>query len=240
MKRAHSGMTLVETLVAVGILTLVTGIITTFLTAQWRLADQTEARNEMQVNLRSALEMVSADLNSAGSQGVQATCDTGDVTPSLKIDNTRPSYKATRRHTLVVRYCDPYDASGAPSRDRFIEVFYELRKDEENNNVWALYRRERKGADSKARFDSAVPGIRAFEVHLTCTPGTTICDATNPLFDPRDVLSATIKLTGQSVHKTRGVSSPFMFDGSRIPNQEEAGYYYEYAEQTVSPPNLGP
>ena len=49
MMKRTSGMTLVETLVALGILTLVTGIITTFLTAQWRLADQTEARNEMQV-----------------------------------------------------------------------------------------------------------------------------------------------------------------------------------------------
>ena len=219
MKRT-SGMTLVETLVALGILTLVTGIITTFLTAQWRLADQTEARNEMQVNLRSALEMISADLNSAGSQGVQASCNSESVKPALEVSGN------TRKHKLTVRYCDPYKASPTPQI-----ISYELRRDNNNNNIWTLYRKV-----DDANFQPAVPGVRAFELDFTCTPSAPICDATNP----SDVLSATVKLTGQSVHKTRGVSSPFMFGGSRITNQEEAGYYYEYAEQTVSPPNLRP
>ena len=233
MKRSLSGMTLVETLVALGILTLVTGIITTFLTAQWRLADQTEARNEMQVNLRSALELISADLNSAGSQGVQASCSSDSVKPAFKVDTSPPRlpyYNATRKHNLVVKYCDPYKNSPTPQT-----IAYELRRDSNNNNVWTLYRKV-DGAD----YQPAVPGIRAFEIDLTCTPGTTICDATDPNFDPGAVLSVTVKLTGQSVHKTRGVSSPFMFGGSRITNQEEAGYYYEYAEQTISPPNLRP
>ncbi len=239
MKRT-SGMTLVETLVALGILTLVTGIITTFLTAQWRLADQTEARNEMQVNLRSALEMISADLNIAGSQGVEAACNVGDVTPALWVNTSRPYYNVKRRHTLFIRYCDTYARPETTPEDRSVEVAYELRKDTENDNVWALYRRERKGADSGARYDSAVPGVRAFELSFTCTPDAPTCNATDSLFDPSDVLSVTVKLTAQSVHKTRGVSSPFMFDGNRVTNQEEAGYYYEYAEQTVSPPNLRP
>ena len=220
MKRAHSGMTLVETLVAIGILTLVTGIITTFLTAQWRLADQTEARNEMQVNLRSALEMISTDLNSAGSQGVQASCNSDSVKPALEVGGN------PRKHKLTVRYCDPYKNSPTPQT-----ISYELRRDDNNSNVWTLYRKV-----DDANFQPAVPGIRAFELDFACTPSVPTCGATNP----GGVLSATVKLTGQSVHKTRGVSSPFMFDGSRFTNQEEAGHYYEYAEQTVSPPNLGP
>ena len=231
--RRTSGMTLVETLVALGILTLVTGIITTFLTAQWRLADQTEARNEMQVNLRSALELISTDLKSAGSRGVQASCTSESVKPALGVDTSPPRlpyYNATRRHTLVIKYCDPYKNPPTPQR-----VAYELRRDSDNNRVWTLYRKV-----DGAGYQPAVPGIRAFELQLTCTPGTTICDVRDPNFVPGDVLSVTVKLTAQSVHKTRGVSSPFMFDGNRVTNQEEAGYYYEYAEQTVSPPNLRP
>ena len=236
MVTRRSGFTVVEMLITLGILGIVIGIITTFLFSQWRLADQVEARNEMQVNLRAAMELVSTELYSAGSEGIAFECAIDWVNKPALV-STRP---ASRQHTLTVRYCDPY--TGNP-----VGIFYDLRADSSNGNIQTLYRAHDTNTndDTAATSQAAIPGIVALELEFQCDPtGATptsgapdyTCQPTSGSFNPEDVLSVTIKLAARSVRKTRGVESTYTFDGQALTS--ESGYYYEYAEQAVSPPNL--
>lgn len=218
---AQAGFSLVELLISMAILGVILGIVGNYLTAQWRLADQTEARNEMQVNLRSAMEMVSGDLYNAGSVGVAKPCT--PATPALEAVST-----SARSHTLTVRYCDTYKV--APK-----VVTYAVQADPDNANLKTLFRNG----------TPAIPGIIGLEVVLTCKPGTSsVTSLVNPTcktgFSPADVLSGTLKLAAQSPRKARQVSMVYTFAGTAVGGADQQdGYYYEYAEQSVRTPNLG-
>lgn len=219
--QSQAGFSLIELLISMAILSVILGIVGNYLTTQWRLADQTEARNEMQVNLRSAMEMIAGDLYNAGSVGVANPCT--PATPALA--TTAPT---ARGHTLAVRYCDTYKV--APK-----EVSYEIMADASNANLKTLFRNG----------TPAIPGIIGFELSLTCKPGTaSVTSSSDPTcktaFSPTDVISATIRLAAQSPRRAPQVSSTYTFAGTAVGGADQQdGFYYEYAEQSVRTPNLG-
>ena len=213
---AHSGFTVVELLITLGIFVVVLGIAGQVFVSQVRLAEQTEARNDMQVNLRAAMEMLTNDLYSAGSEGVSVSC----TLTAASLASTRPS---AQKHTVTSRYCDPYTGNSNT-------VAYELRPDANNGNLSTLYRRF-----NAAPIAPAIPGIVAMAFDFTCDVGA-VCNPTAVGFDPNTVTSVTVKLTAQSSFGARGATSTCTFDGT--PCTTKANYYYEYAEQTISPPNL--
>ena len=212
----QAGFTFIEMLVTLAILSIVLGIVSSFLISSMRLTEQTEARNEMQVNLRAAMEMVSTDLYSAGSEGVAFECAFNwVVTPAVA--STRP---AARDHSLTVRYCDPY--TGAANT-----VSYSVDPDPGNDNLLTLFRNN----------VAAIPGVLAFELEFTCAPTPCENNPTAAGFNPDLVRSVTVKLTAQSTRRAQGANSTCTFDGGSCTSKP--GFYYEYAEQAVSLPNLG-
>ena len=214
--QAQAGFTLVEMLLTIAILGIVMTIVSTFLNSTWTLADQTRASNEMQMNLRSAMEMISTDLFSAGSRGVQFTCDQASVIPALA--SARP---AARRHTLTVRYCDPYTVNTP------VVVTYNVQADAASGNLLTLYRNG----------TPAIPGIVGLELEFSCAPTPCTSDPTVSTFNPTLVRSVTIRMAAQSTRRARGVTSTYTFNGT--PLAAEPGFYYEYVRQDVSPRSLG-
>jgi prepilin-type N-terminal cleavage/methylation domain-containing protein len=219
--KAQQGLTVVELLIVAAILGIVLAIATNYLITSWTLANQTTARNEMQMNLRAAMEMISTDLYNAGSSGVQFDCAPATVTPALT--STRP---ADRNHTLTVRYCDPYTANTP------VVVTYALQQDPDNGNLMTLYRTRAPGNS-----EPAIPGIVGFELEFVCAPTPCTDNPTAVGFNTAQVRSVIIRLAAQSTRPARGVNSTYTFDNVTL--TAVPGYYYEYAQQAVSPRSLG-
>lgn len=229
--RRSTGLTVIELVISGVILVVILTIVGDFLISSLNLTDETEARNEMQVNIRSAMEMVHQDVFSAGSEGVLTPCAVNYN------DASEPGYekplevtdKTAQDFILTVRYCDPYENPAAANT-----ITYEINSDTANNNLPTLFRTVNGG-----NAVPAVPGIIGFELDFYCAPTAALCDPTDAAFDPETVLSVTIKLAAQSTWKTRRVNQTckFSLDGSTTCSSAP-GYYYEYAEQSVSPPNL--
>ena len=229
MRKANrqKGFTVIELILSAIILVIILTIVGDFLISSLRLTEQTEARNEMQVNLRSAMEMVYQDLFSSGANGVDGACEIDFAT----VSPFGADLSATRDHSFLVRYCDPYT-------DEQLVIEYEVNPDSSNGGLPTLFRKRSVGtaSDANAATLPAVPGIAAFELELFCDTPATVCDPSDAAFDAKQLVSIKIKMTAQSTWKSRGANNTCTFGGTTCPSQ--AGYHYEYAEQGVSPPNL--
>jgi type II secretory pathway pseudopilin PulG len=209
--RKPSGFTVVEFLVAAVVFVIVTGLAGTYLVAQLGYTQRIQARNEMQANLRSAMEMVTTDLFNAGSAGVGVPCTWSG--PSLALDLDRDyAHEITE-----LRYCSPYGTGP-------VTTSYRL---DDDGGVPSLYR----GAGP------AVPAIVAMEFEVVCADGA--CDPSNltdrVLFVRGRMLARTVRpMRGAS-------AAGLMFGGVAATSLQQApsGFMYEVSERRVVLPNLG-
>jgi type II secretory pathway pseudopilin PulG len=66
--RRQSGITIVELLVVMAVLGLILGVLAAFFSSQTRVTSRTQARNEVEVKLRTSAEIMLQDLQIAGSR----------------------------------------------------------------------------------------------------------------------------------------------------------------------------
>ncbi len=243
----QAGSTLVELIVSAAILGSILAIISAFLTSSLHLNELNLARSELRQNLSLAMELITAELNSAGSTGVSSdagagiegvlgTCNLSDVdAPDADATKDRSSFKldsaTPQLNAFTIRYCDPYTTPR-----RAMAVSYKLQQD---NNLWTLYRNERT-VGTAGTFEPIVAGIRWLELEFQCKPPNSVCNPapTSPLFDYHEILAITVKIAAQTTYKVKNApQSEYSFglgnDAKSIKGED--GYLYDYAEQVIRP-----
>lgn len=68
--RRRGGITILELLIVLAIMSVIMGVLTAFFRQQTQLSSQIQARNEVQTKLRSAAEIIMQDLQIAGSRAI--------------------------------------------------------------------------------------------------------------------------------------------------------------------------
>lgn len=231
--KAQAGFSVIELMVSVAILAVITSVVLVFLNSSMKLSDLNNARSEVTSSLNLAMELITTELYSAGSIGVdtdgsQSICAKSDLTPAFQADDLT----TTRNHKFTIRYCDPYSRAAKV-------VSYKLNKDTNNNNLSTLYRNERPVGQTGS-FQPSIAGIVGLELEFFCKPSTN-CDPTSIGFLEVNLLSIVVKVAAQSTFliksaKQETYSFGLVGDAEEVTAQK--GYLYDYSEQLVRPVNL--
>ena len=256
INKAQAGFTVVELMVSAAILAVVTSMIASFLTSSLRLNELNVARSELSSNLTLAMELLTTEIYSAGSIGVNAdgnevVCDSeyvNNTTDSAfsafsvsEPDDTTP----IPRYEFTIRYCDPYITVAGERMAQ--EVSYKIEADSSNNNLLTLMRSQNQLVDSVFTtngYTPMIPGIVGLELEFQCKFTGVDCNPlTNGTGDYSDILSVTIKIAAQTTFESKDAyqdTYTFGLEGDTdAPTLDaEEGHIYEYAEQTVRPVNL--
>jgi type II secretory pathway component PulJ len=81
--RSSAGITVVELLIVMAIMGVVMAVLAAFFTQQTRVTSQTQARNEVEIKVRTVTEVIAQDLQMAGSRAVysEGTVTYKDLAP---------------------------------------------------------------------------------------------------------------------------------------------------------------
>lgn len=251
-KRRTQGLTLIEVLVTSALFTVLLGLVSQFFVVQSRAASLQKAINEANEGTRTALSLVTWDLQNAGYR------TTLWGTNLAYISATNNSYT----DTVTTRFLD---------EDQDPDVVRKVRYDiaqGEGEIVSSLRRAAFNDSDENppAGLRAAVASMVAFNVRYEtrqdpfATPASGSCSSgTTPIVDEegatincrinwvwadtpqRLVRSIKVQLLGRSETRVSGYASPvqsYTFEGAgQYPTQ--SGFVYHFAEQTVLVPNLG-
>lgn len=250
MKRTQ-GLTLIEVLVTSALFTVLLGLVSQFFVVQSRAASLQKALNEANEGTRTALSLITWDLQNAGYR-----VTTSSTNPAIAMTNN--SYT----DTVTTRFLDEDQ-----NPDVIRKVRYDIAQGE-GEIVPSLRRAAFNDSDTNppAGLRAAVASMVAFNVRYETrqdpfeTPVSGSCSSGNtPILDEtgatincrinwvwsdtpqRLVRSIKVQLLGRSETRVSGYTSPvqnYTFDGgSQYPTQP--GFVYHFAEQTVLVPNLG-
>lgn len=252
MKRTQ-GLTLIEVLVTSALFTVLLGLVSQFFVVQSRAASLQKALNEANEGTRTALSLITWDLQNAGYR-----VTTSSTNPAIAMTNN--SYI----DTITTRFFDEDLSFNAIRKVRYDiaqgtgEVVPSLRRAAFNDSA----------VDPPAGLRASVASMVAFNVRFEtrqdpfitptaggCPAGTTVIPAgatgaaiTNCSVawiwantPQRLVRSIKVQLLGRSETRVSGYTSPvqsYTFEGGGQ-YATEPGFVYHFAEQTVLAPNLG-
>ena len=244
--KAQAGFTVIELAISAAVLGVIISMISAFLTSSLHVNELNVARGELNSNLSLAMELITSEIYSAGSIGVDAdgtenTCNLDDVNsaaePAFSVDSIPDT--TVPRHEFTIRYCDPYTRTAQ-------KVSYKVEADSDNNNLLTLKRNKSEltnGDFPAGSYTPMIPGIVGLELDLECKPtDTTDCDPIDSDFKYSDILAVTVKIAAQTTFESKNAyQDKYYF--SLVENEDteidaEYGYIYEYAQQTVRPINL--
>lgn len=260
MKRLRSGLTLIEILVTMALLSLVMGFVVNFFVTQSRAARLQKAINETSEATRVALSLITWDLQNAGyrvnvSNSNPAITTSYPLQSGTAIDNTSGRYDQ-----VTARFRD--DSLATPANRR---VSYGL-----GSSV--LLRQIYPDDGSAPNMIASVDGIVALNFryetrdnqYLSPTgTGTSKACPTGSTPDPVGATGAAIKncvvawefkntpgrlvrqvkvqvlsRSSEQISGHRSSVSSYTFDGATSLTPT-AGYVYQFSEQTIITPNLG-
>ncbi len=236
--KLEAGFSVIELMIASAILAIISSVIAAFLSSTLHTNELNVVRSDLRSNITLAMELITTDLYSAGSAGVdtgEGACDISEVN-SNDPDDYHPAFELTsstsRSHAFTVRYCDPYDRTAK-------KVSYQLAAD---GDFTSLERSWVDETDTNNDFITTIPGVIGLELELECKPAdTTNCDPTDSDFNYTHILSFKVKMAAQSTSKTKYAKQTsffFSLDNSQPITNITEGYLYEYSEQTTRPINL--
>lgn len=248
------GLTLIEVLVTSALFTVLLGLVSQFFVVQSRAASLQKAINEANEGTRTALSLITWDLQDAG---YRVTLSTTNPTYISATDN---GYK----DIVTTRSFDEDLPTPAPQKVRYdiaqgsVETVSSLRRARFDDGLT----NPPTGQGMRATVASMVALNVRYETRQdpfktpisgSCSSGTTpIVDETGATINcrinwvwadtpQRLVRSIKVQLLGRSETRVSGYTSPvqsYTFDGgSQYPMQP--GFVYHFAEQTVLVPNLG-
>lgn len=249
-KRRAQGLTLIEVLVTSALFTVLLGLVSQFFVVQSRAASLQKAINEANEGTRTALSLITWDLQNAGYR------TTLWGTNLAYINATNNSYT----DTVTTRFFD--EDLGVIRKVRYDiaqgegEIVTSLRRaafnDSDENPPAGLRAAVASMVALNVRYETRQDPFKT-PVSGSCSSGTTpIVDETGATINcrinwvwadtpQRLVRSIKVQLLGRSETRVSGYTSPvqsYTFDGgSQYPMQP--GFIYHFAEQTVLVPNLG-
>lgn len=153
-KARTAGFTLVELLIAAFMLTVVLGIVGTFLASQSNLSRRTQAGSEVKDKVRMVMQLVTTDLNMAGASSYVDS--TGSTTILL---NTCPTFSGTQGCLVGWN-----GASGSEAKDEFAAAYVTTLRDVGQACRKVSYRFD--GGDLE-RSDTACADAAAYSVLAT-------------------------------------------------------------------------
>lgn len=261
MKRLRSGLTLIEILVTMALLSLVMGLIVNFFVGQSRVSRLQKAMNETSEAARVALSLVTWDLQNAGYRLTVSNTNTGIKTSYKLLGGVTPVEDTTGRNDqITIRFRD--DSSKTNQR-----VSYGL-------GGGSLFRSKlyADNDDAIPEMAASVDGIVALNVRYETRDnqyisptgtGTSKACPTGSTPDPAGATGAAInncvvawqfsntpgrlvrqvkvQVLARSSEKISSYTSPvssYSFDGATALTPT-AGYVYQFSEQTIVTPNLG-
>lgn len=168
-----AGLTVVELIIAAGLIVVVIGLSAVFLARQTGLQRNTQARNEVQDNVRVAMQVVAQDLALVGNrllvaadgttQGLSFGCF-NDATGSTSCLSLAPGTSADTESVLHVRYL----SSQFPAADACRDVQYRVAGG-------ALQRSDLEcpgdATVATAVWQDIVPNVLAFKMYVICSDG---------------------------------------------------------------------
>lgn len=255
-KRGTQGFTLVELLVTSALFVMLLGLVSQFFISQSRAASLQKAINEANEGTRTALALVTWDLQNAGYRATLTTTNSAYVSAT---DNGH-------KDTITTRFFD--EGSGV---NAIRKVRYDIGQGA-GEIVPSLRRAAFDDGDTTppAGLRAAVASMVAFNVRFETrrdaftTPSSGTCPAAStPIVDDagdtvncrndwawksepdRLVRSVKVQLLGRSETRVPRYTSPvqsYTFDGDGEGGSSyvtEPSFIYHFAEQTVLTPNLG-
>ena len=261
MKRKQSGLSLIEMLVAMAILGILLAVIVQFFASQSRAARLQKAINEASEAGRTAMSLITWDLQNAGYR-----VTTSNANPAIKKGGNN-GYS----DSLQIRYRDDSvettDAlTGLTTSDptettvSYSIVDGDLLRDEdlvtdtvEDDVAPSVASIVAMNVRYETRTDQFVTPTSTSSGN-TCPSGTTaITDGSGSVINcsvdwafadepARLVRQVKVQLLARSENKVSGAgntSKSYYFDGVSSPYVADDGYAYQFTEQTIIVPNLG-
>lgn len=252
MKRIvrHKGLSLIEMLVAMAIMGILMAIIVQFFVSQSRAARVQKAINEASEAGRTALSLITWDLQNAGYR-----VTTSNDNPAIKKGGNNGYYDS-----LIIRYRDDsiatptetivtynIDSNGDLLRDE--DLITDTIEDDVAPSVASIVAMNVRYETREDQFatptmSSGVNTCPADTTPITDGSGKVINCSVNWTFadEPeRLVRQVKVQLLARSENIVSGSKNTksFYFDGVSTPFKADDGYIYQLSEQTIIVPNLG-
>jgi prepilin-type N-terminal cleavage/methylation domain-containing protein len=261
MKRSRSGLTLIEILVTMALMSLVMGLIVNFFVGQSRAARLQKAINETSEATRVALSLVTWDLQNAGYR-----VNVSNTNPAIKTSYPLPSGATAINNSsglydqITIRFRDDSIATPANKRVSYGLSGGSLKRQIYNddatipdmqpsvNGIVALNIRY-ETRDNQFISPTGTGTTKACPAGSTVVPtGATGAAITNCSVlwtfsntPGRLVRQVRVQVLARSSEKISGHTSSvssYSFDGATA-YTTSAGYVYQFSEQTIVTPNLG-
>ncbi len=200
MKRRLKGVTVVELLIVMAILGIIMSVLIAYFAQQSRLTSRTQARNEVEIKVRTVAEIIAQDLQMAGSRIVYIGDNVHNVTELGKHCTTRAENDdpcvTIQGGSIVTLY---YASSLRIVSDACRKVRYSFGAPP-NTNV--LNRADHRCAVEGWFPQPIASNITSVEVSFECANGTVLQAGTDPLqcYTVHDSfpIQGTVTVTGRS------------------------------------------
>jgi prepilin-type N-terminal cleavage/methylation domain-containing protein len=249
-KRGTQGLTLIEVLVTSALFTVLLGLVSQFFVVQSRAASLQKAINEANEGTRTALSLITWDLQTAGYRATLSSTNPAFISAT---DNSYTDTVTTRffdedlAAVMKVRY-----SIGQGSADTVVSLQRANFPDNETDPLQGMQSSIASMVALNMRYETRQDPF-VTPTSGSCPSGSTpIVDGTGATVNcrinwvwantpQRLVRSIKVQLLGRAETRVSDYTSPvqsYTFDGGGQ-YTTEPGFVYHFAEQTVLVPNLG-